>query len=118
MTESEIGSDKHKRPSSAEIDAAEKMAVMRERISQAKARDLEILSTLEEIRAEQQRQGTMLALGNQRFDAIEAEQEDTSTRITALENDKRSTAGVVTGTVSALGTIATAIWVALKGGNQ
>jgi hypothetical protein len=117
MTE-DIGSDKHKRPSSAEIDTAEKMAVMRERIARAKERDEEILRTLRDIQDEQARQGTMLALGNQRFDAIEATQEDTSTRIIALESDKRGPVAIILGTVSGIGTAATAIWVAIKGGAQ
>jgi len=115
MTE-DIGSDKHKRPSSAEIDTAEKMAVMRERIAQAKARDEEIMRTLKEIQLSQAQTNTLMALGNQRFDAIEAAQNESSTRITVLENDKRSTAGIITGATSVLGTAATAIWVAIKGG--
>lgn len=83
MTE-DIGSDKHKRPSSAEIDAAEKMAVMRERLSQAKARDEEILKTLKDIQKEQSEQGKMLALGNVRFKSIEDKQDETTTALTGL----------------------------------
>lgn len=117
MTE-EIGSDKHKRPSSAEIDTAEKMAVMRERIARAKERDEEIMRTLKEIQAAQAQTNTLMALGNQRFDLIEEAQEDTSTRIMALENDKRSPVAIVIGVLSGLGTTATAIWLAIKGTNS
>jgi len=104
MTESDIGSDKHKRPSSAEIDTAERLAVMRERISQAKARDEEIMQTLKEIQAAQAQTNTLMALGNQRFDAIEEAQEDTTARLLIVENDKRGPFAVVLATLSAIGT--------------
>ena len=98
MTE-EIGSDKHKRPSSADIEAAEKMAVMRERLANAKARDEEIMRTLSAIQKEQAQTNILLALGNQRFDAIEQShksfKEDTTTRLEAIEADRRSTGAIV-----------------------
>lgn len=103
MTE-DIGSDKHKRPSSAEIDTAEKMAVMRERIARAKERDEEIMRTLKEIQASQAQTNTLMALGNQRFDLIEEAQEDTTARLLIVENDKRGPFAVVLATLSALGT--------------
>ncbi len=108
MTESDIGSDKHKRPSSADIDNAEKYAVLRERVAQAKARDIEIMTALKEIKEEQARQGIMLALGNQRFDSIESTQVDTTARLTAVEADKRGPVAIVIGTLAALASGATA----------
>lgn len=111
MTE-EIGSDAHKRPSQPEI----KMAVLEERLKEARSTDREILATLKDIQRELERQGTMLALGNQRFDAIESSQEDTTARLTMIESDKRGVAGIIAGTISGIGTIAVAFWVAMKGG--
>lgn len=78
------------------------MAILKERAREARIRDKEILETLKGIREEQSRQGTMLALGNQRFDAIEAAQEDTTDRLVAIEADKRGVAGIVAGVVAGL----------------
>lgn len=118
MTE-DIGSDKHKRPSSAEIEVAERMAVMRERIRQSDARDLAMNGKMDIIIGKLSQIETNLALGNQRFDKIEdnakALKEDTTTRLSAIEADRRSTAGIIAGTISGIGTVATAIWVAIKG---
>lgn len=119
----DIGSGNHKRPSSADIETAEKMAVMRERLANAKARDEEIMRTLSAIQKEQAQTNILLALGNQRFDAIEAShksfKEDTTTRldaiessankrIEALEADKRGPVAIVLSVLSALGSGATA----------
>lgn len=104
MTE-DIGSDKHKRQPSQEIE----VAVIKERLREAGKRDELILSTLTAIKEEQAKQGTMLALGNQRFDAIEELQEDTSTRIVALdarvvavETDKRGPIALIFSTLAAI----------------
>lgn len=115
MTESDIGSDKHRRPSTAEIDMAvykdrlKRMDADQERLETKMDAALKVLSQIE----------TNLALGNQRFDKIETAhkelKEDTTTRLEAIEADRRSTAGIITGTISGIGTVATAIWVAIKG---
>lgn len=55
---------------------------------------------------------TNLALGNQRFDKIEADakslKEDTTTRLNAIEADKRGPVAIVLSVLSALGSGATA----------
>lgn len=111
MTE-DIGSDKHR--SNPEI----KMAVLEERMKEARERDRALLASNAEVKDAVNDIKLMLAKGEMRMKAIETSQEDTTTRILVLENDKRSTAGIVAGTISALGTIATVIWVALKGGGN
>lgn len=107
MTE-DIGSDAAKRPQEVEI------ALLKERIREAGKRDAEIIRALNEIRNEQTRQATMLALGNQRFDAIEGKQSDTTERLILIENDKRGPVALIFGTISAIGTSAVAIWMGFK----
>lgn len=111
MTE-EIGSDKHKRPSSAEIE----VAVIKERLREAGKRDEILLRSNDEVKTAVNEIKLLLEAGKHRMNALETIQDETTTRLLTLENDKRSTAGIIAGTISALGTIATAIWVALKGG--
>ena len=107
MTE-DIGSDAAKRPHEVEI------ALLKERIRESYKRDAQILSTLGEIKNEQIRQATMLALGNQRFDAIEESQEDTTARLLLIENDKRGPVALIFGTISAIGVAVVAVWTGLK----
>ena len=107
MTE-DIGSDAHKRPHDVEI------ALLKERIRESYKRDAQIMARLDEIKAEQIRQATMLALGNQRFDAIEENQEDTIDRLLLIENDKRGPVALIFGTISAIGTAVVAVWMGMK----
>ena len=109
MTE-EIGSDKHR--SNPEI----KMAVLEERMREARERDRVLLQSNADVKDAVNEIKTMLALGEQRMKAIETSQEDTTARVLAIENDKRSVAGIVAGVISGIGTIATAIWVFVRGG--
>lgn len=112
MTESDIGSDKHKRPSSAEIEVAERMAIMRERIRQSDARDVAMSTKMDLIIGKLSQIETNLALGNQRFDKIEEDhkslKDDTTDRLNAIEADKRGPVAIVLSVLSALGSGATA----------
>lgn len=108
MSADDIGSDAARRPQEVEI------ALLKERIREASKRDGEILRALEEIRLEQTRQATMLALGNQRFDAIEGRQDETTERLVLVENDKRGPVALIFGTISAIGTSAVAIWMGFR----
>lgn len=104
MTE-EIGSDKHKRPSTAEIDMAvykdrlKRMDADQTRLEEKMDAALKVLSQIE----------TNLALGNQRFDAIEAShkslKEDTTSRLEAIEADRRSTGAIVGTTINSIATL-------------
>lgn len=87
MTESDIGSDKYK--SSPEI----KLAILEERMKEARERDRVLLQSNNEVKEAVTSIKTMLALGEQRMKAIETSQEDTTTRILAIENDKRTVVG-------------------------
>lgn len=107
MTE-DIGSDAAKRPQEVEI------ALLKERIRESYKRDAQIMSRLDEIKAEQIRQATMLALGNQRFDAIEESQDETTERLLLIENDKRGPVALIFGTISAIGVAAVAIWTGFR----
>ena len=107
MTE-DIGSDAAKRPQEIEI------ALLKERMREASKRDAQIMARLDDIKAEQIRQATMLALGNQRFDAIEESQEDTTARLLLIENDKRGPVALIFGTISAIGVAIVAVWTGLK----
>lgn len=111
MTE-EIGSDKHR--SSPEI----KMAVLEERMREARERDRVLLASNAEVKEAVNEIKLMLAKGEMRMHAMETSQEDSTSRILNLENDKRSIAAIVTSTITALGTIATVVWVAIKGGGN
>jgi hypothetical protein len=92
----DIGSDSAPQPQEVE------MAILKERAREARIRDKAILEAMKDIKEEQDKQGIMLALGNQRFDAIEATQEDTTDRLVAIEADKRGVAGIVAGVVAGL----------------
>lgn len=97
MTE-EVGSDKHR--SNPEI----KMAILEERMKEARERDRVLLASNAEVKEAVNEIKTMLALGEQRMKAIETSQEDTTTRILVLENDKRGPVAIILATVSAIGT--------------
>ena len=83
MTE-DIGSDKHKRPSSAEIEVAERLAIMRERIKQADARDITMSAQLDIIIGKISKVETSLMLGERRFTDLEAVQKDTTESIKVI----------------------------------
>lgn len=101
MTE-EIGSDKHKRPSTAEIDMAvykdrlKRMDADQQRMEEKMDAALKVLSQIE----------TNLALGNQRFDKIENDakslKEDTTARLEAIEADRRSTGAIIGTTINSI----------------
>ncbi len=99
MTESDIGSDKYK--SSPEI----KLAILEERMKEARERDRVLLQSNNEVKEAVTSIKTMLALGEQRMKAIETSQEDTTTRILAIENDKRTVVGFWGTIANALGVI-------------
>lgn len=98
----EIGSDKHRRPSTAEIDMAvykdrlKRMDADQERLENKMDAALKVLSQIE----------TNLALGNQRFDKIESDakslKEDTTSRLEAIESDRRSTGAIVGTTINSI----------------
>lgn len=119
MTESDIGSDKHRRPSSAEID----MAVYKDRVKRMDADQNRLEDKMDSALRVLSQIETNLALGNQRFDKIEeahrALKGDTTARldaieanaikrIEALESDKRGPVAIVLSVLSALGSGATA----------
>lgn len=83
MTE-DIGSGKHKRPSSAEIEVAERIAVMRERLAQAKARDETIMAQLDIIVSKVSKVETNMLLGDRRFHDLEKVQGDTTEALKAV----------------------------------
>lgn len=98
MTE-EVGSDKHR--SNPEI----KLAILEERMKEARERDRVLLQSNNEVKEAVTSIKTMLALGEQRMKAIETSQEDTTTRILAIENDKRTVVGFWGTIGNALGVI-------------
>ncbi len=120
MTE-DIGSDRHAKHSSQEIAVfSERMRNYERREKEAAARDQLILETLGAIKETMAAIKTQLALGDQRMNQIDAHIENTDTTVSNLqsiiEGDRRSPVALVLGTLSGLGTAATAIWVAIKGG--
>ncbi len=120
MTE-EIGSDKHSKHSSQEIAVfAERMRSYERREKEASTRDQLILETLSKINQSLNGVTTQLAVGQVRMDQIDTHLESTDTTVENLravvEGDRRGPVALILGTISGLGTAATAIWVALKGG--
>jgi hypothetical protein len=116
MTESDIGSDKHKRPSSADID----IAVLKERYRESARRDETIMSQLDTIIGKLSLVERGMAVGEQRFDRIEenvtsVRQQTTAAiaavtgRVDAIEADKRGVAGIVAGVLSFIGVAALAV---------
>ncbi len=89
MTE-DIGSNAHRRPSSADIDMAERMAVIKERQRQADARDV-VMST-------------QLDIIISKLSAIQTALKK------SVEDDKRSPLAIVLATLSALGAGAVAFF--------
>lgn len=91
-----IGSDKHR--SSPEI----KMAILEERMKEARERDRVLLESNAKVLQAVNEINTKLALGEQRMKAIETSQEDSTSRILVLENDKRGPVAIILATVSAI----------------
>jgi hypothetical protein len=94
MTE-DIGSDSHRRPSQPEI----KMAVMEERLKEARSRDATIMTQLD------------ILIGK----CLEAKHDDTTEaikaitgRVDAIEQDKRSVTAIIMATISSIAAGATA----------
>lgn len=83
MTE-DIGSDRHKHPSSAEIDVAERLAVLRERIRQSAARDVTMSAQMDIIISKLSKIETGMALGEKRFESLEDGHEDTTEALTGI----------------------------------
>ena len=115
MTE-EIGSGSQKRPSQPEI----KIALLEERLREAAKRDSIIAGQLAMMVSTLSRMETSLALGEQRMNQIDEHLKSTDTDLTTLktsvESDKRGPVALILGTISGLGTAATAIWMAIKSG--
>jgi hypothetical protein len=99
----DIGSDAHKRPSQPEI----KMAVMEERLKEARIRDATILTQLDILIGKMSKIETGMAIGDRRMNEIDKHLESTDTSLEALkksvEDDKRSPLAIVLATISALG---------------
>ena len=119
MTE-EIPSDRHTKHSSQEI------AVFHERMKnyerdrkEANARDQLILDTLGSIRSTLATINTQLAVGELKMEQIDKHLEHTDTTVSNLqaviESDRRGPVALILGTLSGIGTAATAIWVGIKG---
>jgi len=103
-----------KRKSSPEI----KLAVLEERMKEARERDRILLDSNAKVVEAIGDMKVLLEAGKHRMNALETIQDETTTRLLVLEKDKRSAAGLIAGTVSAIGSIATAIYVAIKGGGH
>jgi chromosome segregation ATPase len=110
MTE-DIGSDSHRRPSQPEI----KMAVMEERLKEARSRDATIMTQLDILIGKCSKMETSLAVGDQRFQRLEAKHDDTTEaikaitgRVDAIEQDKRSVTAIIMATISSIAAGATA----------
>ena len=119
MTE-EIPSDRHTKHSSQEIAVfAERMKNYERREKEAQVRDQLILETLSKINQTLAGVDTKLAVGSVRMDQIDDHLENTDTTVANLqaviESDRKGPVGIILGTLSGLGTAATAIWVAIKG---
>lgn len=107
MTE-DIGSDKHKRPSQ-EIE----VAIIKERLREAAKRDEALLSSNAEIVKSINEMKLILNEGKHRMNALETLQDETSTRITVLEQDKRGPIAIIMATLSAIGA-GVAAWIGVK----
>ncbi len=118
MTE-DIGSDAHRRPSSAEIDVTEKLAIMRERMANAKQLNEKIVTQLDIVISKISHVETSLLLGQERFRNIEGKANDTSkdlesirARLTIMEGTSASVTNKVLGGLGALGFLAgAATWI-------
>ena len=120
MTESDIGSDRHTKHSSQEVAVFhERMKNYERREKEATVRDQLILDTLGSIRNTLATINTQLAVGELKMEQIDRHLEHTDTTVSNLqaviENDRRGPVALILGTLSGLGTAATAIWVALGG---
>jgi hypothetical protein len=98
MTE-DIGSDAHRRPPSQEIE----VAVIKERLREAGRRDELLLRSNDEVKTAVHEIKLMLVKGEGRMAALETSQDDTTTRILTLENDKKGPVAIILATLSALG---------------
>lgn len=119
MTE-DIPSDRHTKHSSQEIAVFhERMKNYERREKEAAARDQLILETLNKINATLGGVDTKLAVGQVRMDQIDQHLEHTDTTVSNLqaiiESDRRGPVALILGTLSGIGTAATAIWVGIKG---
>ncbi len=118
MTE-DIGSDRHKRPSNAEIDVTEKLAIMRERMANAKQLNEKIVTQLDIVISKISHVETSLMLGQERFRAIEGRATDTSrdlesirSRLSTMENASAGIANKILGGIGVLGFLAgAATWI-------
>lgn len=129
MTE-DIGSGSHREPSSASLDIAK----LKERHIALKSDVADIRDTMSDIKGllishittTDTRHTQLLATFNQhnledaivhqRVLQLDRNLENTNKSVESLINDKRSPVAIALGVVSGLGTAATAIWVAIKGG--
>lgn len=131
MTE-EVGSDRHRNPSSAEMDIVK----LKERYTQLKedaADTRHVMADIKElligyIQTSDHRHAQLLATFNQHNleDAvihtkvlqIDKHLENTDANVAALTASNRSPIAIALGILSGLGTAATAIWIAIKGGGS
>lgn len=100
----------------------ERMRGYEQRQSEARERDIVMVSTLGQINQTLGDIRTDLALVKRRDDEIDDHLEATDKRVedvhaevAAINADKRSVAALVASVVSTIGTVATAIWVSMKG---
>lgn len=117
MTE-EIPSDRHrKNPSSAEIEVAERMAVIKERLRHADSRDTIMSTQLDIIIGKLSKIETGMAVGERRMNEIDKHLENTDTALEALkvatatsieaikktvDEDKRGPVAIILSTLGAL----------------
>ena len=85
MTE-EIPSDRHKRKhsSSAEIDTAERLAILKERLRHSDERDRTIVAQLDILIGKMSKVELGMMLGERRFDEIEERHEETTQTLQAV----------------------------------
>ena len=100
----DLGTNIHKRPSSADID----IAILKERHHESVKRDEQLFGILYDIQSQQQEMKTMLEVGNRRFLEIERRQIVGEVRIDTIEADKRSLLAMVASGLAAVGAGATA----------
>ena len=129
MTE-DIGSGSHREPSSASLDIAK----MKERHIALKSDVGDLRETMSDVKAlligyiqtSDSRHAQLLQVFNdhskedavvhQRVLQIDEHLKNTDANVAALEADKRSPVAIALGVLSGIGTAATAVWVAMKGG--
>lgn len=79
----DIGSDAHKRPPEV------KMAIMEERLREARERDRVIISQLDTLLAKVSKVETGMAVGEREFAALKTAQQETTDRLDIIEDESK-----------------------------